>query len=66
MWAMLDYDNETVIACFTPDINIESEEVKKEIDGRTLIKMTVENSPAYLKGIYRDGKFYQSKELMNG
>ena len=63
---MLNYDNKTVIACFTPDIDINKEEIKKEIDGRTLIEMTLDNSPAYLNGIYEDGKFYPPKELVNG
>lgn len=62
MWALLDYDNETVFACIPPDVNIESEEVKKDINGRTVIAMTLENSPAYIKGKYIDGKFYPPTE----
>lgn len=66
MWAILDYDNTTVVACMTPDVDIESPEVKKEIDNRILIRMTIDNSPAYVKGKYIDGKFYPPKELVNG
>jgi hypothetical protein len=64
MWAMLDKDNETVIACFPPDVPVN--EMLKEADGRDLILMTLENSPAYVKGKYKDGKFYPPKELVNG
>jgi hypothetical protein len=66
MWALLDYDNETVIGCFPPDIDIESIAVKKEIDGRKIVQMTIENSPAYVNGKYLDGKFYPPKEMKNG
>ena len=64
MYALLDDDNTTVIACFAPDISIEN--VLSEANGRTLIKMTVENSPAYIQGFYKDGKFYPPKEITNG
>jgi hypothetical protein len=66
MWALLDYDNKTVIGCFTPDIDITLDEVQKEINGRTIIEMTIENSPARIGDIYIDGKFYPPKELVNG
>jgi hypothetical protein len=56
MWAMLDRDNETVIACFPPTSPID--EMLKEADGRELILMTPENSPAYCNGKYKDGVFY--------
>jgi len=64
MYAMLDTDNLTVIACFPPDV--EHDKMIEEANGRTLIKMTTENSPAYIKGTYVDGKFYPPKELVNG
>lgn len=57
MYAMLDKDERTVLACFTPDVPYE--EIIKEADGRTLIPMTIENSPAYIPGVYVDGKFYR-------
>ena len=57
---MLDGDNRTVIACFTPDVPYD--EMIKEADGRTLILMTVENSPAYINGKYIEGKFYRQGE----
>ena len=59
MWAMLDRDDKTVIACFTPDI--EEDKMLEEADGRILILMTPENSPAYIQGSYVDGKFYPPK-----
>jgi hypothetical protein len=60
MYALLDTDNITVIACFPPDIS--EDKVLAEANGRTFIKMTLENSPAYIKGTYVDGKFYPPKE----
>ena len=63
MYALLDTDNLTVIACFTPDV--EHKKIIEEANGRTLIKMTLENSPAYLNGTYVDEKFYPPKELRN-
>jgi hypothetical protein len=59
MWAVLDYDNKTVIGLYTPDI---SEEIRlKDAKGRTQILMTLENSPAYINGTYEDKKFYPPK-----
>jgi hypothetical protein len=56
MWAVLDYDNKTVIGLYAPDV---PEDVRlKDAEGRTQILMTLENSPAYVGGIYVDGKFY--------
>jgi hypothetical protein len=60
MYALLDTDNTTVIACFPPDIAYDK--IIEEADGRMLIKMTIQNSPAYLKGTYKNGKFYPPKE----
>jgi hypothetical protein len=64
MYALLDFDNKTVIACFTPDIPYDK--VLEEANNRILVKMTPENSPAYIKGTYVDGKFYPPKEIENG
>ena len=64
MYAMLDYDSNIVIALFTPDVP--KDKVIKEADGRTLIEMTIENSPGYINGTYENGKFYPPKELING
>jgi hypothetical protein len=54
---MLDRDNETVIAVFPPTIDVNK--MIMQADGRILITMTPENSPAYLKGKYKNGKFYE-------
>jgi hypothetical protein len=59
MYALLDTDNTTVIGFFTPDISYDK--IIKEANGRTLIQMTLKNSPAYVKGTYVDGKFYPPK-----
>jgi hypothetical protein len=55
MWALLDYDNKTVIACMTPDMT--EKEILETANGRTLIPMTLENSPATIGGTYENGKF---------
>lgn len=64
MHAMLDYNSNTVIAVFPPDIP--EDKMLEEANGRTLIKVTPENSPGYIQGEYIDGKFYPPKELTNG
>ena len=64
MYALLDTDNTTVIACFSPDLS--DDKMLIEANGRILIKMTLENSPAYVKGSYVNGKFYPPKEINNG
>ena len=60
MYALLDYDNQTVIEVIPPDVTFD--EAIKKASGRKLITMTVENSPAYMYGRYIDGKFYPPKE----
>ena len=60
MWAILDYDNKTVVDLVTPDKTLD--EAKIKANGRILIEMTVENSPAYLLGTYENKKFYPKKE----
>jgi hypothetical protein len=63
MWAILDKDSKTVIGVFPPDV---SEETRlKEADGKTLIEMTLENSPAWTGAKYINGKFVE-KESING
>ncbi len=62
MWAMLDYNSNTVIAGFPPDVN--QADMLKEADGRTLITMTLENSPAYIGGTYENGKFIPPKDII--
>jgi hypothetical protein len=57
---MLDRDNQTVLAVYPPTADINK--ILMEANGRTIIKMTVENSPAYLKGKYIEGKFYPPAE----
>ena len=55
MYALLGKDNKTVIGYYTPDIP--EEEVIKDSKGWTVIKMTVENSPAGIHWTYENGKF---------
>lgn len=64
MWALLDTDNKKVLGAFPPDAPYEK--VLKEAAGRTLIKMTLENSPAYINGTYKDGKFYPPSNERKG
>ena len=52
---MLDYNSNIVIAGFPPSVS--KKDMLKEANGRTLIKMTLENSPAYIGGTYENGKF---------
>ena len=59
MYAVLDYDNEKVITMIPPDAK--ADEVNEWLDGRTTILMTLENSPAGIGWIYKDGKFYPPK-----
>ena len=63
MWAILDKDNETVIGVFPPDT---PEEIRlKEYDEKMLIKMNLEDSPAWIGAKYVNGKFVE-KESING
>jgi hypothetical protein len=57
MWALLDRDNETVLACIPPSVTFDK--MLSTADGRTTILMTFENSPAYVGGKYINGKFYE-------
>lgn len=62
MWAILDKDN-TVIGVFPPDVPEETR--LKESDGKTLVEMTLENSPGWIGAKYVNGKFVR-KEITNG
>jgi len=57
MWAILDRDNETVIGVFPPDVSEENR--LKEADGRILIAMNLENSPAWIGAKYKNEKFQE-------
>jgi hypothetical protein len=63
MWALLN-ENNKVIGVFPPDTH--KDKMLEEANGRTLIEMTIDNSPGYIGGIYENGKFYPPKELING
>jgi hypothetical protein len=63
MWAVLDYDNKTVVGVLPPDMP-ESNRLQ-EANGRMLIPMTIENSPAYAGGVYINGKFYRTESEAN-
>ena len=63
MWAVLGDDNKTVIACAPPTLSYD--EALIEANGKILIEMTKENSPAWLGAIYENGKFID-KEINNG
>ena len=54
MWAILNKDN-TVIGVFPPDTS--EEERLKESCGKTLVEMTLENSPGWIGAKYINGKF---------
>ena len=61
MWALLDTDNETVIAVILPTSTIE--EVEKEANGRQYIRMTLENSPAKIGWKWNGQKFYEGEKV---
>ena len=56
MYALLDQQNK-VVACVTPEAT--DEELAHYQTLGTLIQMTVENSPAYIGGIYDGKRFYE-------
>jgi hypothetical protein len=62
MYALLGSDNETVIGIFPPDVSDET--VEKERGNLQVIKITLENSPCYLNGKYKDGIFHLPEELI--
>lgn len=57
MWAVLDNDNETVYGVIPPTFL--EEEAIKMANGKIIIKMTIDNSPAWIGGKYINGKFYE-------
>jgi hypothetical protein len=59
MWALLDRDNTTVVACFPPTLTYDK--MLLMADGRQVILMTVENSPAFVGGKYINGKFHKKE-----
>jgi hypothetical protein len=59
MWSVLADDNKTVDYMLSPDTPIEL--VEETSKTKTVILMTVENSPAWLEGTYENGKFYPPK-----
>jgi hypothetical protein len=63
MWAVLDKkDSETVIMALPPTVPVnELEKISNE--GYVLIQMTLENTPAYMNGKYKNGKFYPKEEM---
>jgi hypothetical protein len=51
------------------DISIETDyqkASKKLLDNQYLVEMTIQNSPAYLLGTYKNGIFYPPKGYNNG
>jgi len=62
MWAVLDSSN-IVTACVA---GVSYEEALEQTNNSKLIKMTLENSPATIGNIYKDGKFYSLMEEKNG
>jgi hypothetical protein len=59
MYAVLHTDNKTVVDVIPPDRTLE--EIIKWANGRKLIKMTFENSPASINDIYENGKFHKKE-----
>jgi hypothetical protein len=60
MYALLDTDNKTVIGVVMPDAPYDK--MLEEANGRTTIKMTIENSPAGIGWTYENERFYPPKE----
>ncbi len=55
MWAVLE--NEIVIDCI---VGVSYDEAIKLSNGKQLVEMTIENSPASI-GLYWDGKHFKEK-----
>ena len=60
MWSVLEDDNKTVDYMLSPDTPFEL--VEETSKTKTVILMTAENSPAWIKGTYENGKFYPPKD----
>lgn len=59
MWALLD-ENNKVLACIPPDTT--PEKLAEISQQATLVKMTLENSPATIGYFYDGQKFYERTE----
>jgi hypothetical protein len=57
MYAILDYDNVTVIGVSTPDVPLS--DLLKETKGRIIIEVNDKTGNGYLPGYYFNNKFYQ-------
>jgi hypothetical protein len=60
MWACLDNYNKVTMVIH-PDCPPDT--LNNYAQTYTLIEMTVENSPAWVNGYYKDGKFYPPKGM---
>jgi hypothetical protein len=60
MWAYLDNLNK-VKSVIHPDCS--QTQLNEYQKTGTLIEMTLENSPAWIEGYYKNGKFYPPSEL---
>ena len=63
MWAILDKDDKTVVDGIPPTYT--EEQALDIARGRKLIKLTLENSPAYLQGEWDGVKFHPPLEWQN-
>lgn len=65
MWAVIAQDGKTVVDVIRPDIEYEA--ALKEISSykMTLVEITIENTPCYVMGEYRNGKFYPPIEIQH-
>lgn len=63
MWAILGNDNETVIDGIPPSYT--EEQAIELAQGRTLVTVTYENGPAYVKGKWNGVKFLPPEEWRN-
>lgn len=59
MWALVEKDTNIVLACI---VEVTYEEALEIAGENTLIKMTLDNSPAYVLGTWDGSKFYPAKE----
>lgn len=60
LYAVLDYDRKTVVGVIPPDANLE--QLVDEINGRLLIEMTLDNTPAGIGWIYDGHKFISPED----
>jgi hypothetical protein len=61
MWAIVNKKTNMVVACAPTEL--EKKERTFQEKENYLIKMTLDNSPAWIKGHYKDGKFYPPIEM---